>query len=379
MNQDVFPASIEALTSNWLTRVLKADEVLTVGAVSGFTVEAFPSGYTSSVYRLLLEYEPDVANAPQSLVVKFHGDSAETRELFEGFDIYQKEVRFYQFLGDDPALPVPICYAAEFDPVNGDFVLLMEDLSDSRPVCWDDDGIEDTRTALLHLAKIHAKFWGDPRLQQYDWIAKPTDLINPPPSKRLWAANFARVKKQFADQLSEYSWSVCNRWLESWDEVMACMSQDTHTLVHTDPHFGQMFFPVDESQRFVLFDWQYPSKSWGAEDAVHLIVSELSVKSRRKHESFLLDFYYDALCQHGVNDLTKQRFWFQCKLSLLWHCFMNFNVVVQPGMLQSLEAEADEAGEDWREWVFGQLGTAIEDWKLAETLDHAIEEARDLQ
>lgn len=58
---------------------------------------------------------------------------------------------------------------------------------------------------------------------------------------------------------------------------------------------------------------------------------------------------------------------------------MNFNVVVQPGMLQSLEAEAYKAGENWREWVFGQLGTAIEDWKRAETLDQAFEEARNLQ
>ena len=55
---------------------------------------------------------------------------------------------------------------------------------------------------------------------------------------------------------------------------------------------------------------------------------------------------------------------------------MLFNVVVQPDLLQALKADADEAGDDWRDWIFGQLGPATEDWKLAEVLDQAIDEAK---
>jgi hypothetical protein len=376
MSKLSFPTGIESLSSEWLTQVLEADGALGGAIVKSFTGEPIGVGYTSSVYRLSLEYAADVVTAPKSLVVKFHGNTASTRELFESFGIYEKEVRFYQTIGRDRTLPVPICHAAEFDRQSGDFVILMEDLSAARSASWDDGGLADIRTGLTQLAEIHAKFWGDPQLRQHDWIAQPTDLQNPPPQKALWASNLAEVKKHHRDQLSDYSWSVCDKWLEYWDEIMLCISQDTHTLVHTDPHLGQMFFPTAELQRFVLFDWQYPSKSWGAEDVVHLIVSEQSVDDRRRHEESLVDLYFETLCQKGVSDLTKQRFWFQCKLSLLWLYFMDFNTVAEPGLLQSLQAEAQIEGVDWRGWIFGQLGPVTADWKMAEILDQAIEEAR---
>ncbi len=328
------------------------------------------------VYHLELEYDDIDQNEPQSLVVKFHSNSPSIRAQFEGLGIYQKEVRFYQTLARDGALPVPVCYAAEFDEKNGDFVLLLEDLSAARPGSWADDPVGDIHEALTHLARIHANFWGDSRLQRYDWIVQPTDLTNPPPFKLLWASNLTRARQLYRDQLSAYVWSVCDKWLEFWDEIMICMNQDTHTLVHTDPHLGQMFFPTTELPRFVLFDWQNPSRSWGAEDVVHPIVAELSVDQRRKHEVALIDHYYDNLCQQGVSDLTRERLWFQCKLSLLWLHFMLFNVVVQPDLLQALKADAEEAGDDWRDWIFGQLGPATEDWKLAEVLDQAIDEAK---
>jgi hypothetical protein len=375
MSQASFPGKIASLTSEWLTQVLRTNGVLQNSAVTTFTVKPISGGYTSLVYHLELKYDDIVQNAPPSLVVKFHGNSASTRAQFEALGIYEKEVRFYQTLARENTLPVPLCYAAEFDENSGDFVLLLEDLSAARPGSWADDPVGDIRNALTHLAQIHARFWGDPQLEKYDWIVQTTNLVNPPPFKPLWASNLAQARQHYGDQLSEYVWSVCDKWLVHWDEVMLCMSQDTHTLVHTDAHLGQMFFPTVELPRFVLFDWQNPSKSWGAEDVVHPIVAELDVDQRRKHEAALIDHYYDNLCQQGVSDLSRERLWFQCKLSLLWLHFMQINVVVQPDLLQALKADAEEAGDDWRDWVFGQLGPATEDWKLAEVLDQAIDEA----
>lgn len=136
--------------------------------------------------------------------------------------------------------------------------------------------------------------------------------------------------------------------LEYWDEIMICMGQDTHTLVHTDPHLGQMFFPTAELPRFVLFDWQNPSKSWGAEDVVHPIVAELDVDQRREHEESLIDHYYDNLCRLGISDLTRERLGFQCKIILLWLYFTLFNLVVQPDLLQALNVIP---------WIYGTFST----------------------
>lgn len=282
MSQTSFPGKIASLTSEWLTQVLRTNGVLQNSAVTTFTVKPISGGYTSLVYHLELKYDDIVQNAPPSLVVKFHGNSASTRAQFEALGIYEKEVRFYQTLARENTLPVPLCYAAEFDENSGDFVLLLEDLSAARPGSWVDDPVGDIREALTHLARIHAKFWGDSRLEHYDWI-------------------------------------------------------------------------------------------------VHPIVAELDVDQRRQHEESLIDHYYSNLCQLGVSDLTRERLGFQCKLSLLWLHFMQFNVVVQPDLLQALKADAEAEGDDWRDWVFGQLGPATEDWKLSEVIDQAIDEARSIR
>ena len=77
-----------------------------------------------------------------------------------------------------------------------------------------------------------------------------------------------------------------------------------------------------------------------------------------------------------MSDLTRERLWFQCKLTLLWLNFILFHVVAEPDLLKSLKTDAAAEGEDWRAWVFGQLGPATEDWELSEILDQAIDEAR---
>lgn len=329
------------------------------------------------VYRLELKYDKVEQKAPHSLVAKFHSDSASTRTQFEALGIYEKEVRFYQTLASDDALPVPFCYAAEYDKNNGDFILLLEDLSAARPGSWVDDPVGDIREALTHLARIHANFWGDSRLEDYDWIVQPTNLANPPPFKSRWASNLALAKQRYRNQLSDYVWSTCDKSLAYWDEIMICMSQDTHTLVHTDPHLGQMFFPTDELPRFVLFDWQNPSKGWAAEDVIHAIVCDLDIDDRRAHEAELINYYFDCLCQRGISDLTRERFWFQCRLSLLWVYFMFFTMLSQPAMRKGLEAEAEAAGDDLRDWIFEPLEAVTGDWKLTQAIDQAIEEARD--
>ena len=155
---------------------------------------------------------------------------------------------------------------------------------------------------------------------------------------------------------------------------MRCMGSESQTLIHTDAHQGQMCFPTEQFPRFVLFDWQYPSKGWAAQDVVHLIVSSLDYDVRREHEEALIDHYLACLSQHGAHDLTRERFWFHCRLSLLWYCFMEFNVVANPDLLKSLQEEAAAEGEEWREWLFSGIDAAICDWRLGDAIEQAVEE-----
>ena len=375
MNPD-FPVNIETLDRDWLTRVLRRGLLQANESVRSVSCESLASGYTSSVYRLWLKYDPVTTTAPHSLVIKLHSSSNSIRQRFQKLGIYEKEVRFYQFVGTSSGLPLPTCYAAEYAQDRGDFVLLFEDLSAARVVDRDDGAIADIRIALAQLARIHGRFWGDPRLQQYDWVAYPAEVGEASPLKAEWVDNLCRVKRDFHDFWPARAWSVCDRIAENWDDIMRCINRDTHTLVHTDAHLGQMFFPSPELPRFVLFDWQYPCKALAAEDVTHLIVNELSVDERRQQETALVDLYYQSLCAEGVTDLGPERFWFQCKLSLIWLILMHFRTLAIADLFAALKQEAEDSGEAWQDWVFGQLGAAIDDWQMSEVLDQAIAEGR---
>ena len=373
MKDSGFPAHIGALTVEWLNRVLPGD-----GKITEFDVEPLLGGYTASVYRLSLHYDKNPGDGPVSLVIKFHSTNAQTRSYFELQKIYQREVHFYQAMAQVNDLPIPICYAADFEYERGDFVLLLEDLSAARPGDWETDPIGDIRIALPHLARLHAQFWGDPKLAQQDWVVTTSDLENPPPYKGLWAEKLVTVKELYRDELNDQVWSVCDKWLDHWDDVMRCMGQDSHTLVHTDVHLEQMFFPTDALPRFVLFDWQNPTSGWAAEDVIHAIVCDLDIEDRREHEQELFDLYYAELCRLGITDLARDRFAFQCRLSLLWVYFMFFTMLSQSDMRKALIAEVEEAGDDLREWIFEPLEAVTDDWNLLQAIDQAIDEAKAL-
>ncbi|MEM7564309.1 MAG: hypothetical protein AAF353_14845, partial [Pseudomonadota bacterium] len=332
-------------------------------------------GYTSAIYRLELGYEAPPEDGPDSVIAKFHSESDSVRATFEHLEIYQKEVRFYQFVDRTLALPIPHCYAAEFDSSNGDFVLLLEDLSSARLGSWEHDPLGDIKIALPELAKIHARFWGDAELQNYAWVVEPT--LSPVADKMHgeWHQNLKQIKGAHDEHWPADIWRICEKIDRHWRSIMACLNQETHTLVHTDAHLGQMFFPTKALPRFYLFDWQYPCKGVAAEDVIHMLVNDLEADQRREHENALIDLYLESLTQQGIDEINRDRFWFQCRLCLIWIILMNFRTVANPDLRKTLQAEADEYGENWQDWIFGELGPVIQDWELDAAIDQAIKES----
>jgi len=51
MTKAKFPATVEAVNGDWLTRTLRADGTLKGARISDFSVEPASGGYTSRVFR----------------------------------------------------------------------------------------------------------------------------------------------------------------------------------------------------------------------------------------------------------------------------------------------------------------------------------------
>ena len=147
-----FPQHPDQLTSDWLTKVLGY-------SVGGFKITYFSegTGVMSWVMRLNLDTAHD---KPNSLIAKFPSPSEVNRDGANRYDMYEKEVKFYQSYAGKLDIQAPQCYFSAFEPSTKGFVVLLEDLEgwqigDQIAGCT----LEDAKSVIRALARFHASGW----------------------------------------------------------------------------------------------------------------------------------------------------------------------------------------------------------------------------
>lgn len=316
-------------------------------------------GASALVCRATITWR-EAGGLPETLVLKFASANAEYREYANTMGTYLKEVRFYQSFCSDPSLPIPHVYFTEIDEQSGYFLIVMEDLADARMAQWFSEGVDDVAIALTALAKVHAKYWNDEKLNTFSWLRRSDDPYQCDQYKALLEKLLPPAKSEFSSLLSDYSWSVLDAWLANWESVRMATSQGARTLVHREADMRQMFFPTARMNRFVLFDWQSPEIGWGSIDVCRIISTSLSLAARRKHEDSLVRLYARQLREYGIDDLSDETLWHQMKVSIL------MNVLAH--MFSLLRVETVET-DVWRREHLGALGAALEDWKLLDVIN----------
>ena len=121
-----------AIDGPWMTDVLEAAGVARGARVTGVEVEGFiGTGQMGRNARLRLTWD-DPQGRPATVVGKFpSGDEHARTTAFER-GAYRNEWEFYNELAHTVRVRTPVCHAALFDHDAPDFVLVMEDLSDSE-------------------------------------------------------------------------------------------------------------------------------------------------------------------------------------------------------------------------------------------------------
>ena len=179
-----FPTTVEAMTLDWLTQVLREDGVLGEGVVVGFSAEPLAAGvgFMSALRRLTLDCEAGPQGMPRTIIAKLPPPDPGARQIDEAFNFYEKEGGFYQQMAASTPMRAPRAYYSAFDPASRDFVLLLEDLAPSV-VADQVLGLtfDEAAMAVEALARLHARWWGDPARDKLDWLL----AINSPQFKRL--------------------------------------------------------------------------------------------------------------------------------------------------------------------------------------------------
>jgi hypothetical protein len=154
MTQPKIPTSPSELDAEWIGAALSDAEDFAGLEVTGVRVDAgsLNQGLVGSVVRIWLDYARTNDSAPRTLIAKFAAPAGPLQDVFGAANVYERELRFYQELGERAGPAAPRCYYAAGEAGGEHFVLLLEDLAPARSVSAVGDVSDGaTRSGVLRL------------------------------------------------------------------------------------------------------------------------------------------------------------------------------------------------------------------------------------
>lgn len=290
------PQSIGEDLRGWLSAVLDAHGRLADVRV---TVIGQGEGFVGQLGRVDLRWDEARPDAPASVVVKLPTADPGGRAVGQMMGLYERESRFYAELADTVPIRVPRCFANVAEPATDTWALVLEDLA---PLVAGDQvaGADVVRARLVvkRLARLHARFYGRPELDELSWI--PT-LVGP-----MTAAIVPMFDASWSAFVDHYGPSTPARvlsWIERFAPLVPAYIESYAdmpiTICHGDFRLDNMFFGADGS--FALIDWQMAMRVPGSSDLVYFLVTNLRPEVRQQHQWALIDLYLDTLRAEGVS------------------------------------------------------------------------------
>jgi hypothetical protein len=300
------PLDVEEITAEWLTAALGV-------AVDGVDVLDAHSGTTGRA-RLGLTYGGGAESGPASVFVKLAPFDPRQRKFVDMTGLGVAEARFYRDGAADVPVRVPVCHFSALDD-DGRFVMVLEDLVASGcrfPGPGDADVADDVAAIVDALAHLHAPFWGDPRLDVDDglgWVRHGNRV-----AFEHGGAYFARALELFGDEMGPTFRRLAELYVEKAPGIAQLLGAGPPTLIHGDPHLGNLFLDGKEAG---FFDWGMLWRATGVRDVAYVLGNSTRVEVRRAHEREWLQHYVEVLASHGV-ELGFDEAWEQYRLLVIY-------------------------------------------------------------
>jgi len=288
-----FPTHPDQLSTTWLSEVLGF-------AVQDFEVTYFSegAGVMAWVTRLLLQAGPD---NPSSIIAKFPSPAEVNREVAAVYNMYGREVQYYQEVNSRVELRAPDCYYAAIDPASQDFVLLLEDLGemqigDQVAGC----SLAQAKSVISTLAKFHADTW---EVKEFPGVVSHNNEAQREGMKAGYAVGWPVVLEQFGDAIPEQVRPLAARMPQAVEQVLARMCQTPVCLSHADVRLDNIFFGATPNAQgdypIALVDWQSVCTSAPEHDVAYFITQSLSPEVRAAED--LVAYYHAQLTAGGAN------------------------------------------------------------------------------
>jgi hypothetical protein len=298
--------SIEQVTPERLTAVLRRAGALAQGAVAEVRVTLSRTLVASHVCRLAVAYTVDAPqSAPTQLFLKLSLPELQAR-------FSRKEIEFYtQVAPLAPELPLLRCYDAAFDETTGSAHLLLEDVTETHtqpPVPLPPTEAE-CEAVIDCVAALHARWWNEPRLGRD--IGALTTEAEFAELQTLIARHFAGFCDFLGDRLPAARRARYERVLAgSMHPWRRMLTRAGLTLTHGDAHWWNFLYPREAGQgRVLVFDWHLWHVDAPLKDLAYLIAFNWFPERRARLEEPLLRHYHAHLRAHGVADYKWADCW----------------------------------------------------------------------
>ena len=311
------------VTTEWLTDALRSSGTIKDANVTSFKFEgdiAAGVGFMGQLAKITVAYDQAEVGAPASIIAKFPAAAPDNREIAEVFRFYEIETRFYQQIAGEVALHTPRLYYADIDLDSGDFILLLEDLAPAQ-VADQIAGltIEQSELAVRELAKFHASWWENPRLQELEWMWLMNHPVRAGASQQSYQQAWGPFVENFGPVIPPNILDIGERFGQQIIAILDEMARPPLTISHGDYRPDNLFFATqDGGAPLTVIDWQIMSIGRGTFDFAYFMDGSFPPAERKAREAVLLKMYHDILLERGVSDYSYDQCWEDYRISSLF-------------------------------------------------------------
>ena len=283
------PSSIGEIDSAWFASALgwKVDSITS-------TQVGYGVGVSSALYRCALVG----ANCPSSVIVKL--PALDDAAVFTStmLRMYIREAKFFTSLIHEMPINVPIGYYSAIDEETSKFVVVMEDLGSLRVIDQNVGmGIDDARSSVEAIARMHAKWWGDgDALAASGTTVSLGDPIYPAVLPFVFGEGWAKVTTEM--MMPKAILEIGPRFSEAIPKLLSSMVVGPNTLCHGDYRADNILF--NAAGEPVVIDFQLLGSGTGAYDIAYFVTQSLTPEVASRHERELFDLWVASLIAAGA-------------------------------------------------------------------------------
>ena len=348
------PVEVTEITPAWLSDVLDTE-------VTAADVLDAHSGTTGRA-RIGLTYADSDGDRPASVFVKLAPFDPRQRRFVDLVGLGTAEARFYRDVASEVPVRVPAVHHASVDEHaqegGGRYVMVLEDLVASGcrlPSPSDADVADSVAVIIDALARLHAPYWESPRLQNdLAWIAKGGRV-----AFEGGGSFIGKALEKFGDEMGPTFRRLAEIYVARTPEVAAVLASGPPTLVHGDPHLGNLFL---DGATAGFFDWGMVWRATGVRDFAYVLGNSTPTEVRRTHEREWLQQYLGVLRAAGI-ELEESTAWDQYRVLVIYAWASATSTAAMGSRWQAVEV--GEGG-------MGRATAAVEDLESVDLLESLL-------